>query len=79
MGIEEALKSITINPAKIFDLEDQYGSIAAGKVANLFVSTGDPFEMKSDITHLFINGWNIPIENRHTLLYNEFLHRSPGK
>ena len=79
MGIEEALKSITINPAKIFGLEDQYGSISEGKVANLFVSTGDPFEMKTDITHLFINGWNVPIESRHTLLYNEFLHRSPGK
>ena len=78
MGVEEALKAITINPAKIFDLDDQYGSITEGKVANLFVSTGDPFEMKSDITHLFINGWNVPIESRHTLLYNEFLHRSPG-
>ena len=79
MGIEEALKSITINPAKIFGLEDQYGSVTEGKVANLFVSTGDPFEMKTDITHLFIHGWNVPIESRHTLLYNEFLHRSPGK
>jgi len=58
MGIEEALKSITINPAKIFGLEGQYGSISVGKV---------------------INGWNVPIESRHTLLYNEFLHRSPGK
>ncbi len=79
MGREEALKAITINPAKIFGLEDQYGSIEVGKTANLFVSTGDPFEMKTDIKFLFINGWNIPIENRHTLLYNEFLHRSPDK
>ena len=78
MGVEEALKAITINPAEIFGLEDQYGSIEAGKVANLFVSTGDPFEMKTDITHLFIKGWNIPIESRHTLLYEEFLNRSPG-
>ena len=78
MGIEEALKSITINPAEIFGVGDQYGSISKGKVANLFVSTGDPFEMKSRITHLFINGWKIPIESRHTLLYDEFLNRSPG-
>ena len=78
MGVEEALKAITINPAEIFGLADQYGSIEEGKVANLFVSDGDPFEMKSRITHLFINGWNIPIESRHTLLYDEFLERSPG-
>ena len=79
MGIDEALKAITINPAKIFGIDNEYGSISENKVANLFVSTGDPFEMKSEITHLFIKGWNVPIESRHTLLYNEFLHRSPGR
>ena len=78
MGQEEALKAITINSAEIFGLGDMYGSIEAGKVANLFVSTGDPFEMKSRIVHLFIKGWNVPTESRHTLLYNEFLERSPG-
>lgn len=78
MGVEEALKAITINPAEMFGLGDQYGSIEAGKVANLFVSDGDPFEMKTRITHLFIKGWNIPMESRHTLLYDEFLERSPG-
>ncbi len=79
MGIEEALKSITINPAKIFGVDKEYGSIEKGKIANLFVSSGDPFEMKTEISHLFIKGWNIPIESRHTLLYDEFLSRSPGK
>lgn len=78
MGVEEALKAITINPAEMFGLGDKYGSIEKGKIANLFVSTGDPFEMKTRITHLFIKGWNVPIESRHTLLYNEFLERSPG-
>lgn len=78
MGIEEALKAITIVPAEIFGLGDKYGSLDEGKVANLFVSDGDPFEMKTRISHLFINGWNIPMESRHTLLYDEFLERSPG-
>ncbi|NND34792.1 MAG: amidohydrolase family protein [Saprospiraceae bacterium] len=78
MGKEEALKAITINPAEMFGVADKYGSISKGKVANLFVSTGDPFEMKTRLTHLFIKGWNVPIESRHTLLYNEFLKRSPG-
>ena len=78
MGVEEALKAITINPAIIMGVEDKYGSIEEGKIANLFVSDGDPFEMKTRLSHLFINGWNVPIESRHTLLYNEFLDRSPG-
>ena len=34
--------------------------------------------MKTRITHVFINGYNIPIESRQTLLYDEFLERDPG-
>lgn len=78
MGIEEALKAITINPAIIFGIDDKVGSIEEGKLANLFVSDGDPFEMKTRITQVFINGWNIPIESRQTLLYDEYLNRDPG-
>lgn len=78
LGKEEALKSITLNAAKIFGLEDQIGTLEKGKIANVVVSTGDIFETKSVLTHLFIKGWNIPLESRHTLLYDEFLERSPG-
>ncbi|HEY3385579.1 MAG TPA: amidohydrolase family protein [Saprospiraceae bacterium] len=78
MGKDEALKAVTIIPAEIFGVADQLGSIEPGKKANLFVSTGDPFEPATAIKHLFINGWNIPLESRQTLLYEEFLHRAPG-
>lgn len=78
MGIEKALEAVTINPAKIFGVEDKYGSIEKGKLANLFVCDGDPFETKTKISHLFIKGWNVPLESRHTLLYDEFLERDPG-
>ena len=78
MGKEEALKAVTIIPAEIFGIDDQVGSIEPGKKANLFVSTGDPFEPATAIKHLFINGWNVPIESRQTLLYDEFLNRDPG-
>ena len=78
MGHDEALKAVTIVPAEMFGVSDQLGSIEVGKTANLFVSTGDPFEPATQITHLFINGWNVPIESRQTLLYEEFLKRTPG-
>jgi imidazolonepropionase-like amidohydrolase len=78
MGTEEALKAVTINPAEIFGVANKYGSIDKGKVANIIVSTGDPFETKTVIEKLFIRGWNIPLESRQTLLYDEFLERSPG-
>jgi imidazolonepropionase-like amidohydrolase len=78
LGKEEALKAITINPAEIFGIADQYGSIEAGKRANLVISTGDPLETSSQIHHVFIDGYMIPMSNRHIRLYQEFLERSPG-
>ena len=59
-------------------MENKIGSLEEGKIANLFVSDGNPFETKTQIEYLFINGWNIPMESRHTLLYDEFLEREPG-
>ncbi|MBT8229522.1 MAG: amidohydrolase family protein [Bacteroidia bacterium] len=78
MGRIEALKSVTIIPAEIFGVDKDYGSVEQGKVANLFVTDGDPFETKTQVKHLFIKGWKIPLESRQTLLYDEFLNRSPG-
>jgi imidazolonepropionase-like amidohydrolase len=78
LGREEALRAVTINPARIFGVDAELGSIEEGKKANLFVSTGDPFETRSEIAMVFIDGYLIPLENRHTRLYQEFLHRNPG-
>ena len=78
MGKQAALEAVTINPARIMGLEDQLGSIEKGKVANLFVTDGDPFETSTQVQHLFITGWKVPLESRHTLLYDEFLQREPG-
>ena len=78
MGKEEALKAVTINAAEVFGLADKLGSIEVGKDATLFVSTGDPFETKTQIRHVFIEGYRIPMSNRHIRLYQEFLERSPG-
>ena len=78
MGREEALKAITIVPAEIFGVSEELGSIEVGKVANLFVADGDPFETKTHVSHVFIEGWNVAMDSRHIRLYNEFLKRSPG-
>ena len=78
MGWKEAFKAVTINPAEIFGIDDRYGSIEIGKVANVFVADGDPFETKTQIKHLFIRGHKVPLESRHSYLYDEFLEREPG-
>ncbi len=79
MGREEALRAVTLTAAEVLGIDDDYGSLEVGKKANLFVSTGDPFEPKSHITALFIDGFNVPITNRQTELYEEFLNRDEGR
>ncbi len=78
MGKEEALRAVTITPAEIFGMDDKMGSIEEGKWADIIVSTGDPFETRSQVRELFIAGWRMPLENRHSRLYEEFLDRDPG-
>ena len=72
---DDALKSITLNPAIIWGVSDKVGSIEEGKVANLFVSTGDPMDPRSAVKYLFIRGEQIPLVDRHTKFYDEFRAR----
>lgn len=78
LPLEEALRAVTINPAEIFGVSDRLGSLEIGKEATFFVADGDPFETATTIYHVFIAGYEIPMESRHTRLYEEFLQRSPG-
>ena len=78
MNKEDALKAVTITPAEIFNVSDKLGSIEVGKDATLFVCDGDIFETKTQVSHVFIGGWMMPMQSRQTLLYEEFLKREPG-
>ena len=42
------------------------------------MATGDPFEPRTHIRRLFMNGYDIPLVSRHTRLNEEFLRRDPG-
>ena len=53
---EEALKAITINPAKILGIDAEYGSIEQGKMADLVLWSGDPLDVQSRAEKVFIHG-----------------------
>ncbi|NOS56016.1 MAG: amidohydrolase family protein [Cyclobacteriaceae bacterium] len=78
MNKEDALKAVTIIPAELFGVASKLGSIEVGKSATLFICNGDPFETKTQVSHVFIEGWSMPMVSRQTELYNEFLKREPG-
>jgi imidazolonepropionase-like amidohydrolase len=52
----DAVRAFTIWPAQILGVQDQLGSIEAGKIANLTVTRGDLFDRSSRVTHVFIDG-----------------------
>ena len=53
---EDALKALTLYPARIFGLEDQVGSLEVGKLADLVVFSGDPLEELARAEIVFIGG-----------------------
>ncbi len=72
---EEALKAVTIYPARILGLDDQIGTIEQGKLANIIVTNGDPLELTTDVKYLFIRGQLTSMDNRHLRLYEKYLKR----
>jgi imidazolonepropionase-like amidohydrolase len=52
----EALKAITLYPAQILGVADRLGSLEAGKLANFFVTNGDPLETASKVEQIYIQG-----------------------
>jgi imidazolonepropionase-like amidohydrolase len=56
LGHAAALKAITLDAAKLLGVADQYGSIEAGKVADLVLYDGDPFENATHVTLTIMNG-----------------------
>jgi imidazolonepropionase-like amidohydrolase len=52
----EALKAITLNPAKLIGMDDRIGSLEPGKDADLVIFDGDPFDIQTKVIKTFING-----------------------
>jgi amidohydrolase family protein len=75
---EGALKALTIWPAEIFGADKDIGSIAQGKLANLVVMSGDPFDLRTQVTNLFIKGRLVPADDRQSRLYEKYKGR-PGQ
>jgi imidazolonepropionase-like amidohydrolase len=72
---DEALKSVTIYPARIFGVADRLGSLEVGKIANVVVTDGDLLEIRTNVRRVFIGGEEMPMDSYHTLLYEKFRRR----
>jgi imidazolonepropionase-like amidohydrolase len=69
---EEALKALTLNPAQIWGVDKDLGSLDTGKVGNVVVANGDPLDVKTDVKHVFIQGQEIPLVSKQTELRDQY-------
>ena len=56
LGLNEALASVTIHPARILGIDDRVGSVASGMDADLVLWSGTPFESTSRVVGVMVSG-----------------------
>jgi imidazolonepropionase-like amidohydrolase len=72
---DAAIRALTIDAAEILGVADRVGSIEPGKAANLVVAKGDPLEIRTELTHVFINGRDVGLDTRQVELYKKYAAR----
>jgi imidazolonepropionase-like amidohydrolase len=72
MTHEAALQAITQAPARIFGLDNDVGTVAVGKRANLVVWSGDPFETKTAADVVVIGGEKMSTDTRQLMLARKY-------
>ncbi|MBV8978553.1 MAG: amidohydrolase family protein [Alphaproteobacteria bacterium] len=81
MKWDHALAAITRNPAEIWGLADSYGTLEPGKDADVVIWDGDPLEVTSAPTAVFIKGQQMPMTSRQTALrerYRDAAQQNPS-
>lgn len=53
---DDALRALTLEPARIFGLDDRLGSLEPGKIANVLVTEGEWFDDRARVKHIFVDG-----------------------
>ncbi|HEU4334411.1 MAG TPA: amidohydrolase family protein [Candidatus Eisenbacteria bacterium] len=56
LSLDDALRALTIGPATMLGIADQFGSLEPGKQADVVVYSGDPLSLASDIELVVIEG-----------------------
>ena len=78
MTWDDALRAVTLNAARALGIADRYGSLDAGKVANVVVWSGDPFEFGTRAEHVFVRGREFTGLDRQQMLEERYKTLPPS-
>lgn len=53
---DEAMKMMTSNPAKLLNIDKDYGAIKKGKLACMAIYSSHPLDMRTQVDHVWIEG-----------------------
>lgn len=70
---DEALRALTLNPARIFGVEDRLGSLEIGKEATFVLTRGDPLQVRSPVVSVFVRGKRLPPRSYQTALCEQYI------
>ena len=70
------MRAVTYYPAQILGVEDRFGSLRPGKVADVVVTDGHLLEIADTVERLFIDGREITLgQDKHSQLYQRYRER----
>jgi imidazolonepropionase-like amidohydrolase len=69
---EAALRALTINPARIWGIDDHYGTLSKGMDADLVIWDGDPLEPTSAPVLVMVRGQVVSLVTRQTKLRDRY-------
>jgi imidazolonepropionase-like amidohydrolase len=72
---EEGLKAVTVYPAEILGVADRFGTVEAGKRANLVVANGDVLQASTQVLAVFIEGRPYEPTSKQTRLFDKYQRR----
>ena len=72
MPWDAALRALTLAPAQLWGIADRYGTIEAGREADLVIWSGDPFELLTSAERVFVKGREVPPETRQRELLRRY-------
>jgi imidazolonepropionase-like amidohydrolase len=67
-----ALEALTLNPARAFGVGEMGGTLAPGRIADVVVWSGDPFDYASRAELVLIGGKEVPRTSRQTELLEKY-------
>lgn len=78
MPWENAVRAISLNPAQVFGVADQFGSLDVGKDADVVIWDGDPLEPLTQPVAVFVKGAEQSLTSRPRMLAERYKDPASG-